>query len=47
MRAAAMPGEDPVTLRTPEELAPKLVALLRAGMDARPASSTISPTTGC
>jgi len=27
MRAAAMPGEDPMTLRTPEELAPKLVAL--------------------
>ncbi|WP_166141943.1 SDR family NAD(P)-dependent oxidoreductase [Methylosinus sp. RM1] len=29
MRAAAMPGEDPMTLRTPEELAPKLVALCR------------------
>jgi len=29
MRAAAMPGEDPQTLRTPEELAPKLVALCR------------------
>ena len=27
MRAAAMPGEDPETLRTPEDLAPKLVAL--------------------
>ena len=27
MRAAAMPGEDPMTLRTPEELAPKIVAL--------------------
>lgn len=27
MRAEAMPGEDPLTLRTPEELAPKLVAL--------------------
>jgi NAD(P)-dependent dehydrogenase (short-subunit alcohol dehydrogenase family) len=27
MRAAAMPGEDPMTLRTPEELAPKLLAL--------------------
>ena len=27
MRAAAMPGEDPETLRAPEELAPKLVAL--------------------
>ncbi|MGO9741234.1 MAG: SDR family NAD(P)-dependent oxidoreductase [Roseiarcus sp.] len=27
MRAAAMPGEDPMTLRTPEELAPKLVEL--------------------
>ncbi|CAN2532149.1 putative+oxidoreductase+YciK [Methylocapsa aurea] len=29
MRAAAMPGEDPETLRTPEELAPRLVALCR------------------
>ncbi len=27
MRAAAMPGEDPRTLRTPEDLAPKLLAL--------------------
>jgi NAD(P)-dependent dehydrogenase (short-subunit alcohol dehydrogenase family) len=27
MRAAAMPGEDPMTLRTPEELAPKIAAL--------------------
>ena len=27
MRAQAMPGEDPSTLRTPEELAPKIVAL--------------------
>ncbi len=27
MRAAAMPGEDPMRLRTPEELAPKIVAL--------------------
>ena len=27
MRAEAMPGEDPQTLRTPEELAPHLVAL--------------------
>jgi len=27
MRAAAMPGEDPTTLRTPQELAPKIVAL--------------------
>jgi NAD(P)-dependent dehydrogenase (short-subunit alcohol dehydrogenase family) len=27
MRAAAMPGEDPQTLRTPEELAPHLVRL--------------------
>jgi len=27
MRAQAMPGEDPATLRTPEELAPKIVAL--------------------
>ena len=25
MRAKAMPGEDPMTLRTPEELAPKIV----------------------
>lgn len=28
MRAAAMPGEDPETLPTPEELAPKLAQLL-------------------
>ena len=27
MRASAMPGEDPLSLRTPEELAPKIVAL--------------------
>jgi NAD(P)-dependent dehydrogenase (short-subunit alcohol dehydrogenase family) len=27
MRAEAMPGEDPATLRTPEEIAPKIVAL--------------------
>lgn len=27
MRAAAMPGEDPLTLRTPEDLAPKIAAL--------------------
>jgi NAD(P)-dependent dehydrogenase (short-subunit alcohol dehydrogenase family) len=27
MRAAAMPGEDPLTLRTPDELAPKIVEL--------------------
>lgn len=27
MRAQAMPGEDPQTLRTPEELAPKIVPL--------------------
>lgn len=27
MRALAMPGEDPMTLRTPEELAPKVVEL--------------------
>lgn len=27
MRAAAMPGEDPLTLRTPEDLAPKLVEI--------------------
>jgi len=28
MRAAAMPGEDPMTLPTPEDLAPKLLRLL-------------------
>ena len=28
MRAAAMPGEDPKTLPTPEELAPKIVQIL-------------------
>ena len=27
MRAAAMPGEDPETLRTPEDIAPSIVAL--------------------
>jgi NAD(P)-dependent dehydrogenase (short-subunit alcohol dehydrogenase family) len=27
MRAAAMPGEDPLTLRTPDELAPKIVEI--------------------
>ena len=27
MRAAAMPGEDPLSLRTPEELAPKIVEM--------------------
>lgn len=27
MRATAMPGEDPATLRTPEELAPKIVEM--------------------
>ena len=27
MRAKAMPGEDPMTLRTPDELAPKIVEL--------------------
>ena len=27
MRAAAMPGEDPSTLRTPEQLAPKIVEI--------------------
>jgi NAD(P)-dependent dehydrogenase (short-subunit alcohol dehydrogenase family) len=27
MRATAMPGEDPLTLRTPEELAPKIVEI--------------------
>ena len=29
MRAALMPGEDPMSLRTPEEFAPKLVAMCR------------------
>ena len=27
MRASAMPGEDPMTLKTPEDLAPKLLAV--------------------
>ena len=31
MRANAMPGEDPLTLRTPEELAPKIVELCSPG----------------
>jgi NAD(P)-dependent dehydrogenase (short-subunit alcohol dehydrogenase family) len=29
MRAQAMPGEDPMTLRTPEEVAPKILAFCR------------------
>jgi len=29
MRAKAMPGEDPATLRTPQEFAQKAAALLR------------------
>ena len=33
MRAAAMPGEDPETLPTPEELAPKLMRLLAPEWD--------------
>jgi len=28
MRAAAMPGEDPLTLKTPEDLAPRLIPFL-------------------
>jgi NAD(P)-dependent dehydrogenase (short-subunit alcohol dehydrogenase family) len=31
MRAEAMPGEDPLTLRTPEELAPHLVEIASPG----------------
>lgn len=31
MRAEAMPGEDPTTLKTPEELAPHLVAIAAPG----------------
>lgn len=31
MRAAVAPGEDPMSLRTPEEFAPKLVALCSPG----------------
>lgn len=31
MRAEAMPGEDPMTLRTPEELAPHLVEIASPG----------------
>lgn len=31
MRASAMPGEDPETLRAPQELAPKIVALCLPG----------------
>ena len=31
MRAAAMPGEDPATLRTPEEIAPKIVDMCAPG----------------
>ena len=29
MRAAAMPGEDPISLKTPEDLAPKILALCK------------------
>ena len=32
MRAAAMPGEDPLGLRTPDDLAPKIVALCSPGL---------------
>jgi NAD(P)-dependent dehydrogenase (short-subunit alcohol dehydrogenase family) len=31
MRASLMPGEDPLTLRTPEDFAPKVVALCQPG----------------
>jgi NAD(P)-dependent dehydrogenase (short-subunit alcohol dehydrogenase family) len=31
MRAKAMPGEDPTTLRTPDELAPKIVEICSPG----------------
>jgi NAD(P)-dependent dehydrogenase (short-subunit alcohol dehydrogenase family) len=31
MRAKAMPGEDPMTLRTPDELAPKIVEMCSPG----------------
>jgi NAD(P)-dependent dehydrogenase (short-subunit alcohol dehydrogenase family) len=31
MRAVAMPGEDPLTLKTPEDLAPKIAALCAPG----------------
>jgi NAD(P)-dependent dehydrogenase (short-subunit alcohol dehydrogenase family) len=33
MRAEAMPGEDPETLRTPEELAPHIVQLASPGVE--------------
>lgn len=33
MRAAAMPGEDPLKLRTPEDLAPHILPLLRVDFD--------------
>jgi NAD(P)-dependent dehydrogenase (short-subunit alcohol dehydrogenase family) len=33
MRARAMPGEDPATLPTPEEIAPLVVAMLSPGWD--------------
>ena len=46
MRRSAMPGEDPETLRTPEDLAPHFVRLA-ARTGRRPASSTTSPPTGC
>jgi hypothetical protein len=31
MRATAMPGEDPLTLRGPEDLAPKIVEMCSPG----------------
>ena len=32
MRATAMPGEDPQTLPTPEEVVPHILALLQPAM---------------
>ena len=34
MRAKAMPGEDPKTLRDPSEVAPKIVEMLSPAFDA-------------
>ncbi len=47
MRASAMPGEDPLTLKTPEEFAPKDGRDLLAPNGGKPVSSTIFQLTEC
>ena len=43
MRAKAMPGEDPMTLRTPDELAPKIVEICSPN-GPKPANCTTFPS---